>query len=67
MSKLTHPPDIDLVSTTEAAEILDRHVRTIHRLVNDGQLTPVAKVPGKTGAYMFHRADVLALRERAAS
>lgn len=52
----------EMVSTAEAAQMLDRHVRSIHRLVQTGELTPVAKIPGRTGAYLFRRADVEALK-----
>lgn len=52
----------ELVSTAEAARMLDRHVRSIHRLVQTGELVPVAKIPGRTGAFLFRRADVEALK-----
>jgi DNA-binding transcriptional MerR regulator len=55
------PDDEDLVTTQQAAEIAGKNIRTIHRLVDAGTLTPVIKVPGKTGAYMFRRADITAL------
>lgn len=64
MTKLA--PD-ELVSTAEAARIIGRHVRTIHRAVADGRLTPITKIEGKTGAYLFRRADVEALRESGAA
>ena len=51
------------LSTTEvAAEFgVDRSV--IVRRVKAGQLTPVQKLPGHTGAYLFDRAAVQALVE----
>ena len=52
----------DLLGTTEAAEPLGVSVRTVHRLVTDGRLTPAAKLPGLRGAYLFATADVTALR-----
>lgn len=55
------PPDDDLVTTQQAAEIVGKHIRTIHRFVADGTLVPAVKVPGQTGAYLFRRADVTAL------
>ena len=61
MPKIERPKPVDLVATIEAAEILGKHVRTVHRLVADGLLVPATKVPGKTGAYMFRRSDVEAL------
>lgn len=51
----------DTIGAAEAAALLhiDRSVLT--RWVQAGRLTPVFKLPGKTGAYLFHRADVEAL------
>jgi hypothetical protein len=38
----------------------------VHRLIERKQLSPVAKLPGATGAYLFRRADVVKLaRQRA--
>lgn len=56
------PPE--LVSTAQAAAILNRHVRSVHRLIATGALVPAVKIPGKTGAYLFNRADVEALAGR---
>ncbi len=47
-----------LIPTAEAARRLGCHVRTVHRLVAAGTLIPAAKIPGRTGAMMFHAADV---------
>ena len=52
-----------LISTAEAAQMLGRHVATISRMVANGRLTPAVKVPGKTGAYLFAREDVEAIRQ----
>lgn len=60
-------PQPDLVSTAEAARLLNCHVRTIHRLVVSGELAPAAKVPGLTGAYLFRREDIVNRRAEAAS
>ena len=51
----------DLVATAEAAEILTCSGRTVLRLVESGRLAPAVKIPGQTGAYLFHRSDVEAL------
>lgn len=49
----------DLIGTAEAARILGRSHRTVHRMVRDGDLTPAIKAPGgPAGAFLFHRADV---------
>ena len=57
MHKATHGGP-ELVTTAEAAKTLGVHVATISRMVAAGRLTPAIKVPGKTGAYLFHRTDV---------
>ena len=51
----------DLIGTHEAATRLAVSVRTVHRLVAHGRLTPAAKVPGATGAYLFHPDHVAAV------
>ena len=53
----------DLIGSTEAARILGKSPRTVHRLVKSGALTPAVHAPGGfAGAYLFNRADVEALR-----
>lgn len=49
------------VGTTEAAATLGVSVRTVHRMVAQGMLSPAGKLPGHTGAYLFDLGDVLAL------
>lgn len=51
----------DVIGVTEAAEILGRSVRTVNRKAQRGEIAHVGKLPGKTGAYLFHRADITAL------
>ena len=46
------------MTTAEAALILGKSVTTVNRLTAAGQLTPSHKLPGKTGAYLFNRADI---------
>lgn len=62
-------PNIDAVTTAEAATILGVHLRTIHRWVDTGRLTPLVKAPGLRGAFIFDRASVerLAAEARVAS
>lgn len=57
---MRHEPEpLDLISSPEAARIIGRSSRTIHRLVDSGELIPVSRVSaGPNGAYVFHRADV---------
>lgn len=59
---MSHPDD--LIGSTEAARILGRSPRTIHRLVEADELTPAVVAPGGfAGAFLFRRADVEALLE----
>ncbi len=53
----------DLVSTSEAAEMLKITPKTISRYAQDGRLRPATKLPGLTGAYLFNRTDIEALAE----
>lgn len=49
----------DLIGSAEAARLLGKSPRTIHRLVQSGELRPVVIAPGGfKGAYLFSRADV---------
>ena len=60
----------DLIGTAEAARLLGKSPRTVHRLVNSGDLKPALTAPGGySGAYLFKRADVERLvgMEKAAS
>ena len=50
-----------MIPTAEVARIYGCDVRTVHRLVARGRLTPAIKAPGLRGALLFRRADVLAL------
>ena len=54
--------EVELITAAEAGVILGRTPRTIQRLADAGTLTPAHKLPGRTGAYLFRRADVEALR-----
>lgn len=63
----TNPP---LIGTTEAARLLGKSPRTVHRLVASGDLVPEVTAPGgKAGAFLFKRSDIerLARMEKAAS
>ena len=60
--------DEDLIGTAEAARVLGRSPRTVHRMVNAGDLTPAMTAPGgHHGSYLFRRADVEALTETSAA
>ena len=55
-------PNFDTqVTTTQAADALGTSRRQVIRLVDAGRLVPLAKLPGRTGAYLFDPADVQAL------
>jgi len=57
----------DLIGAADAAEILKTSTRTVHRLTLEGQLNPVMKMPGETGAYLYERAVVIDLADRRAA
>ncbi len=47
-----------LVTSSEVASIFGCDVRTVHRWTAEGRLTAVTKLPGKTGAWLYDRADI---------
>lgn len=47
----------DLISTLEAAVLLRKSVRTVHRMISRGEL-PAKKLPGATGSYVIDRSDL---------
>ena len=51
-------PDAELISTKEASSILGESIKNTLRRVEAEQLTPVKKLPGLRGAYIFDRAEV---------
>ena len=54
----------ELLSSPQVAAILGKSARTVHRLVESGELIPALKAPGgPNGAYLFNPADVEALRK----
>lgn len=56
----------DLIGSTEAARLLGKSPRTIHRLVAAGKLAPALTAPGGfKGSYLFRRADIEALASEA--
>lgn len=54
----------DLITTREAADILRESIYTTLRRVPAGELTPVTKLPGIRGAFLFSATDVTALRAK---
>ncbi len=45
--------------------MLNKDVSTILRLAKSGKLPYAVKIPGKTGAYLFHRKDIERLKRAA--
>lgn len=68
MHKIEPPeaPD-DLIATAQAAEIHGVDVATINRWARTGRLPVAIKIPGKTGANLYRRADVEALLPESAA
>lgn len=52
------PPLTAYITTKEACDILRVDRATIGRWMDSGKLTPVHKLPGLTGAFLFRRSDV---------
>jgi excisionase family DNA binding protein len=46
------------MATSEVAEQLGVSIATVNRMAKDGRLTPALKMPGRTGAFVFLRAQV---------
>lgn len=56
---MAHP---DLIGTAVTAQILNRSIRTVHRMVADGRLKPAMTGPGGPhGSWLFDRAEIEAL------
>ncbi len=56
-------PNENLIGTAEAAKILDKSHRTVHRLVESGALSPAFTAPGGfKGAFLFRRSDIEAIK-----
>lgn len=54
-----HEATESLIGSAEAARILGKSPRTIHRLVKAGDLNPVYTAPGgQHGSYLFDRDEV---------
>lgn len=50
--------DEPLIGATEACEVLGVSKDTLIRMIARGEITPVHKLPGPTGAYLLNRAEV---------
>ena len=59
VSRMPNTESVDeLVNAAVAGTILKRTPRQVARLVAEGKLAPATKLAGRTGAYVFRRADV---------
>lgn len=58
MATSTPQPPQDLVGTAEVCRLLEVNPATVGRWAASKKLPPAHKLPGKNGAYLFHRADV---------
>lgn len=56
--------DQDLIGSSRAAALLGIDRATFNRWVSARRVVPAVEFPGKTGARLFHRADIDALIER---
>ena len=52
------PTDTELIGSAEVCRLHNVHPSTVSRWVGTGDLTPVHKLPGKNGAFVFRRSDV---------
>jgi excisionase family DNA binding protein len=52
-----------LIGAAEAAEILGLERSTLTRWIQRKRITPLTKIDGARGAYVFDRADVVALAQ----
>ncbi|MBE5500423.1 hypothetical protein BKG74_03330 [Mycobacteroides chelonae] len=53
----------DEIVSAEACKILERDRATLIRWVALGKVAPTRKLPGATGAFLFRRGDIEALRD----
>jgi excisionase family DNA binding protein len=58
------PTTTDLIGTAETSEILGIDRGTLSRWISAGKIIPALRMPGQTGAYLFHRADVETVRDQ---
>lgn len=52
----------DVLTTAEAARELGKSKQTIARWVTDGTITPLKRLPGQHGSYLFSSEEVDRLR-----
>lgn len=55
-------PNPDLLSTTQAAEVIGIERSTISRWVQQGLMKPTLKLPGQQGAFVFDASEIERVR-----
>lgn len=55
-------PTAELMPTVEVARSLGLERSTLSRWVKEGRITPAMRLPGRTGAFLFHPAEVERVR-----
>lgn len=59
-------PDQTLIGSAEACDLLGIHRGTLSRWVAAGKVAPAHRLPGHTGAFLFHRKEIERLIKTAA-
>lgn len=58
------PHNEELLTSPQVGVILNKSARTIHRMVEAGDLHPVQQLPGPNGAFLFRRRDIERLADQ---
>lgn len=58
---------MDLIGTAQAAEVIGVDRSTLSHWIAKGRISPVQKLPGKTGALLFARSEVERVRDEYAA
>lgn len=66
-ARLLYMDQPDLVSTSEAKDIIGCSIATVNRHAAAGRLPIAKQIDGIRGARLYHRADVEALRDEMAA
>ncbi len=61
------PTPDELIGSADACDLLSIDRSTLSRWVSAGKLAPALRLPGPTGAFLFKREDVEALRQGSAA
>jgi len=52
---MTNHPEPELLTLSQFAKAIKKGRRTVQRWLADGDITSDMKLPGPTGAHLFHR------------